>query len=296
MKIYKFEENIKAEIVAASTCTAEVSISKLELSTIMEAAVKGSKISDENKKYMARWMDADLMMVPGVLVSSNWNRNNDVFPPDELKKAYYTARYKPANLNHMGREGAGGNTICGVITDSYLCDDEMKPIWNNPEDEPYTGQLNIAVMINLWEKLWPTPCANLKASIDDGTMFLSMECFLDSFSYALRAVEGSSSEIMILPRNDITSWMTASMTQFKGPGKIAIDGKQYYIGRACEDITFAGVAFTPKPANPDSIIPDYVSKNSMMKIVKASFDDLIRASVLNKNSTKGNVQLWRLPN
>ena len=44
--------------------------------------------------------DADMYYVQSILVSSNWNRNDDVFDPQEVWKAKETPEHKPTNVNH----------------------------------------------------------------------------------------------------------------------------------------------------------------------------------------------------
>ena len=57
--------------------------------------------------------DADMYYVQSILVSSNWNRNDDVFDPEEVWKAKETPEHKPTNVNH------DENLIVGHIISNY---------------------------------------------------------------------------------------------------------------------------------------------------------------------------------
>ena len=51
-------------------------------------------------KALASIKDTDMQYVQSILVTSNWNKNDDIFEPEEIWKAKETPEHKPTNLNH----------------------------------------------------------------------------------------------------------------------------------------------------------------------------------------------------
>jgi len=294
MKIYQQEidlglkDKIEASTKACFNLLPNPTVPK---NGVLEAEIRAKTLPKEEAEYLKKTMDAGLMWVRGILVSTNWNRNDDIFTMDDTWKARYTPRYKPVNMNHLGNESVGNETI-GVITNSYTCDDDMNHIWD------YSGieSFNIAVEMILWEKQWPTHCAEIKAGIDAGTKFLSIECMFDNFGYGL--MEAGSDQVMLLPRHELTAGLTKFLRVFGGSGVININAKEYKIGRWVQEMTVTGGGFVDNPGNFDSILTqDYVSTHKIKKdtkITAAQLDDFLLASVLNL-SNKGKIDIWNLP-
>ena len=59
-----------------------------------------SKKDFKNIKSIASYNDEDLYYVQSILVSSSWNKNDDIFDPAEVWKAKATPEHKPTNLEH----------------------------------------------------------------------------------------------------------------------------------------------------------------------------------------------------
>lgn len=235
----------------------------------------------------------DCMQLWAVLVSTTWNKNDDVFVQEDTWKARYTPRFKPANMEHQGTENTD-NKIFGVITDAVCANEKMEmcseEIYNRDTEQYDVNPefKHLVANIILWEKYFPNTVAKIKEQINSGEMGVSMECIFKDFGYALTK-EGSNEDIMLMERNDITSFMTLSLRAYGGSGKINLNGENYRIGRWLKNFKFSGVGFTTNPANPESIIFDnYISHASVVQNYKiVEFD---KNSVF--NNCKGDKRLW----
>jgi hypothetical protein len=62
--------------------------------------------------------DSDLFFTKSILVSTNWNRNDDVFSPVEVWAARHTPSHKPTNIEH------DEHRLVGHITETWALDTE----------------------------------------------------------------------------------------------------------------------------------------------------------------------------
>lgn len=211
----------------------------------------------------------DTALVYAVLVSVDWNKNDDVFTDDECWAAKETSVLKPANKDHQKSENDKENKIIGVIKEAYAVDNKYNIITDGPEKTEH-----IVCGISLWERYWPSAVADIKENIDDGSQFVSMECLFKNFGYALRAADGSG-PIKLLPRNKETAKLTSYLRSFKGKGVVTIQGQEYRIGRWLRNVVFTGVGFVQKPANPNSIVfTNYVSHASEESVPSCKFETI----------------------
>jgi hypothetical protein len=294
LPVYKFEVKAGLEdlITASASACVIASITdspNIDLDKIAEAR-KLHNFSDKDTEYNKQYLPPDMMQVNAILASTTWNGNDDVFTPDETIKAERTAQLKPVNIDHKGKEIDGVNQTIGVIAQSYAVDSEYK-YFSFDQKEP-NKPFHILASAYLWEKYFPEAVGNLKKAIDKKEQFVSMECLFKDFGYALKK-EGSD-VINLLPRNEITSWMTASLRAYKGTGSIKIDGTEYRIGRWLKGFVFSGMGFVKKPANGPSIVfEDYLSHASM-KFQTVSEDLFVKKEengVL-EFSIEGTLALW----
>lgn len=236
-----------------------------------------------DKEWEMQFLNDDLMAVNAVLVSTVWNKNDDVFSQEETWEARNTPIYKSVNIGHAGREGVGNNVV-GVIVSSFTVNKDMDFCYG--EDCPDDFK-HIIVGMRIWDKYFPTHSKYIKDGIDAGKMFVSMECMFDDFGYALRA-EGSD-EIMFLQRNEITAWMTQYLRRYGGEGYVEVNGKKYSVGRWLQGINFSGVGFVEDPANPDSFVfSDYLSVANIEDFKENISKNIKKSVFLNK----GESLLW----
>ena len=197
----------------------------------------------KNKEFnyaIANLNDPDLYRGYSVLVSVGWNKNGDVFLPEEVWAAKDTPSDKQCNNAHSEKE------IIGHLTSSVAVDDEYKVVSEMPK-----GQFHIVVGFVLYlsfqdENLKKT-VADIIEAIPKGEKYVSMEALYSDFSYALRNSKGEES---IIARNEESAFLTKHLTAYGGTGKY----QDYEVGRVLRNIVFSGKGFVNRPANPKSII------------------------------------------
>ncbi len=241
MKI--FPEEIKdgiAELVQASASIAYCSPAVIndDVSDNMSTFAETIKASSANPKQI------DLYYLKSVLVSTGWNKNDDVFP----NEATYAARNTPEDkqFNFMHDE----NDIIGHITGSYVVDREGNVV-NDDDNQPKDFDIiTEAVLYNSWTDPENRMRMNqIIAEIQEGKWFVSMECLFAGFDYALLDVEGNAK---LLERNEGSAFLTKHLRAYGGTGEY----EGYKVGRSLRDISFSGKGLVSKPANPRSIILD----------------------------------------
>jgi len=266
MKIYNIEQSRGLSNVISAHTKASVISPVLKERNIAQAA-KLNRCESSVPKGM--------MSFSSILVTTNWNKNDDIFSNDETWRARSTPRFKPVNIEHQGQEGSA-NTTCGFIVSSECVDDEYKTMHSedfDSDDCPMPdGKFHILTNAYLWADYFPNTVNSIKSGIDNNSMFVSMEAFFDDFGYGLRT-EGSDN-INLLPRNEITAWLTSYLRVYGGKGEVVIDGTKYRIGRWLRSITFSGMGCTDNPANPESIIfEDYIAHANLKQYNMSKLDD-----------------------
>lgn len=199
-----------------------------------------------NIRSQAALEDLDLYYVQSILVTSNWNKNDDIFDRAEIWAARNTPEDKPTNLEHDESLIIGHITANWPITPEGLLIDENTPVENLPNKfHILTG----SVIYRAFSKPELKDRAEkLIAEIESGQKYVSMECLFKGFDYGLQ--DKSTGEYKILSRNTDTAYLTKYLRAYGGRG----EHEQYRIGRVLRNITFSGKGFVDKPANPESII------------------------------------------
>ena len=191
--------------------------------------------------------DKDIYDVYSILVTTSWNKNDDVFDKAEVWAAQNTPKYKPANLEHDERQIVGG------IVDNWSVDKNMKVIDKHIQSDSLPDYYHIlvaSVIYRQWQDpAYQTRAENLIKEIEAGNKFVSMECLFNGFDYA---VVDPGGDRHILARNDETAFLTKHLRAYGGKGGY----EDHKIGRLLRNIVFSGKGFVNKPANPDSIIFD----------------------------------------
>lgn len=187
----------------------------------------------------------DLYYIKSVLVSTGWNKNDDVFDPEQTWAAKNTPEDKQFNFMH------NENDIIGHITGSYVIDRQGNKLLAETNDVPQEFDIiTEAVLYNSWSN--PDNRERMQkiiAEIEDGKWFVSMECLFAGFDYAVVDKNGSSK---IVARNEESSFLTKHLRAYGGTGEY----EGYKIGRSLKDISFSGKGLVSKPANPRSVILD----------------------------------------
>ena len=215
--------------------------------------------------------DQDVYSVYSVLVTTSWNKNDDVFDKDEVWVARETPKYKPTNIEHDERQIVGG------IIDSWAVDDKFSLIAQKEDSNDLPDHYHIVVASVIY-KQWQDPAYQKRAqdlisSIEAGEKYVSMECLFHGFDYAVVDPHGKHH---IIPRNEESAFLTSHLRSYGGGGSY----QDHQVGRLLRNITFSGKGFVQKPANPESVIFD---KNRSFDFHKAA------ASTKNMFSDKNGV-------
>lgn len=254
---------------------------KASASISYACVVEPSHKTNHNVKHiksLASLNDSDLYYVQSILVTSNWNKNDDIFDKDEVWAAKHTPEDKPTNLNHDEKIIVGHITSNWPITDDGVLIDENTPVENLPNKfHILTGSV---VYKGFSSQDLVDRTNQLISEIESGEKYVSMECFFQGFDYGL--LNKSTGEYKILDRNSTTAFLTKYLKAYGGLG----EHDNYKIGRVLRNITFSGKGFVDKPANPDSIIftKDTMPKNSIANISE-NFANLSDLGVSNIQST-----------
>ena len=202
--------------------------------------------SDKEYKTLASYKDEDLYYVQSILVTSNWNKNDDIFQSQEIWRAKNTPEDKPTNLEH------DESTIIGHIISNWpITEDGMLIDKDTPEDN-LPNKYHILTGSVIY-RAFSDPKLKLRAEqliheIENGEKYVSMECMFSGFDYGLLNKETNAYEI--LPRNETTAHLTKHLRSYGGTG----EHDNYKIGRVLRQIVFSGKGFVAKPANPESVI------------------------------------------
>jgi hypothetical protein len=222
------------------------SSASISFASVAEPFVSLPKSDIKNIKSIASYDDADLYYVQSILVSTSWNKNDDIFDKAEVWKAKSTPEHKPTNLEH------NENEIIGHIISNWPIDDDGKIIDENITIDTLPEKYHILTGSVIY-KAFTNPelkerAEKLISEIESGTKYVSMECFFNGFDYGI--TNKTTGEYKVLARNEETSYLTKHLRAYGGLG----EHEDYKIGRVLRNITFSGKGFVDKPANPDSII------------------------------------------
>jgi hypothetical protein len=240
MHIYKAEKDAElTELLSAKSSIVYASLAeKSEQPQITKASI-------ENKSF-AGIEDSDLYYTQSILVTTSWNKNDDIFDPREVWVAKSTPTHKPTNLEH------NENLIVGHITSNWPIDENGQIINENTEYSDLPEKFHIltgsVIYTGYTEPELKERAVSLIREIEGGSKYVSMECFFKGFDYGL--INKTTGKYNILPRNEETAFLTQHLRAYGGLG----EHQNYKIGRVLRQITFSGKGFVNKPANPESII------------------------------------------
>lgn len=238
MKIYDIEkqDGLSDQIAQANS-----------IAYTLESIEPGHKICDNTNNFdpdqfsQASLEDLDVHKTYSILVTTNWNANDDVFDPNEVLAAKNTPVHKPTNLNHDEKQIVGNIAGCWAVDDNYNLLDE-----NEPHD--YFHLLVASVVYRHWkDPELKERAESLIKSIKAEEMKVSMECLFSGFDYALK---DSSGDHRMISRSSETAFLTKHLRAYGGRGEY----QGYKVGRVLRNITFSGKGHVLKPANKESIM------------------------------------------
>ena len=213
--------------------------------------------------------DPDIHHVYSILVSTTWNKNDDVFDKAEVWTAKNTPKFKPTNLEHDEKQIVGG------IIDNWVVDNNFELIAENLEPNDLPDHYHILVASVIY-KQWQDPTYRQRAldliqEIEANQKYVSMECVFNGFDYA---VIGPDNKHHVIARNNETAFLTQHLRAYGGTGSY----QEHQVGRLLRNITFSGKGFVDRPANPESVIFD---KNKVFEFNSASISS--KNTLFNKN-------------
>ena len=247
MKVYEQEildglaDQVKAQ-ASIAYCAPAVIVNSIDNDVTWDI----SRNSIDKIKASSNPDQLDLYYLKSILVSTGWNKNDDVFDPMQTWSAKNTPEDKQFNFMH------NENDIIGHITGSYVVDRNgskiiSQDIDNPPEDFDIVTE---AVLYNSWTD--PDNRERMRkiiAEIEEGKWFVSMECLFAGFDYAVIDKEGKAKTVA---RSEESAFLTKHLKAYGGTGEY----EGYRIGRSLRDISFSGKGLVSKPANPRSVILD----------------------------------------
>jgi hypothetical protein len=197
------EETIKSSASISYACLAEPCADK---------ALAGNM---KHIKSLASLNDDDLYYVQSILVTSSWNKNDDIFDKSEIWMARKTPEDKPTNLEHDESLIIGHIVSNYPVTEDGIIIDENTELANLPEKyHILTGSVIY--------KAFSSPelrdrSEKLIAEIENGTKYVSMECLFKGFDYGI--INKQNNEYKILSRNNDTAYLTKYLKAYGGKGE-----------------------------------------------------------------------------
>ena len=187
----------------------------------------------------------DLYYLNSVLVSTGWNKNDDVFDIRETWAARSTPEDKQFNFMHNEEDIIGHITgNCVVCSDGSVIAD-ITPTENIPDKFDI---ITSAVIYKSWSDMEKRERIHqIIAEIEEGKWFVSMECLFNGFDYAVIGPDGNHNTIT---RDESSAFLTKHLRAYGGEG----DYEGHQIGRLLRNISFSGKGLVNNPANPNSII------------------------------------------
>ena len=239
------EELIKSTASVAYSSVVDTYIPDQEQQSDIEKLMSNHEAVAENKDQF------DLYYLQSVLVSTGWNKNDDVFDWKETWAARNSPEDKQFNFMHDESD------IIGHITGSVVVDQNGKEFEDqNTMPDSEFDIITSAVLYNSWMKPeLKERMSTIIAEIQESKWFVSMEALFSNFDYAVVTPEG---EHKTIARNDESAFLTKHLRAYGGDGKY----EGYRVGRLLRNINFSGKGLVSNPANPRSVILDDDSSKS----------------------------------
>lgn len=236
MKIYPQEiSDGIADLVQASASVAYCAPATLCKVGDEDAVAFADKVLAES----ANPKQVDLYYIKAVLVSTGWNKNDDVFTADATWAARNTPEDKQFNLMH------NENDIIGHITGSYVINRDGDKVEADEAPKEF-DIITEAVLYNSWTEAENRQRMNqIIAEIEEGKWFVSMECLFAGFDYSLYdEAKGTAS---ILERNEGSAFLTKHLRAYGGTGEY--EGKR--LDALYETFLFRVKVWLPNPLIPE---------------------------------------------
>ena len=245
--VYKseIEDGLQEAIASNNSIAFAAPVSMSQMTESQEAVARDLALDKLLSKAESNPDQFDLYYLNSVLVSTGWNKNDDVFDREETWGARNTPEDKQFNFGHNEKD------IIGHITSSIVLDQQGNVIDDSTSPENLPEKFDIvtsAVLYNSWsDPELKERMTKVISEIEEGKWYVSMECLFSGFDYALVNPEGKHK---VLARDEASAFLTKHLRAYGGSGEY--DG--YKIGRLLNNVAFSGKGLVSNPANPRSVI------------------------------------------
>lgn len=221
-----------------------------------ETVANNDLISKYLERNKASKTDFDLHYLRNILVTTCWNKNDDIFDRSETYAARLTPEDKPVNYEHDFSD------IIGHTVSSEIIDGEGKAIAENTAIDELPEKFHIVtndVLYKVWhDTKLQERMDRIIAEIKENKWFVSMECLFKGFDYGLIDEHGVA---RILARNNETAFLTKKLRAYGGDGTY----ENCKVGRVLRNIVFSAKGLVRKPANPESVFLSASIKNNFVE-------------------------------
>ena len=271
MKIYKSElQDGLGEVLQANNTLAWCSVATNYEPVIPTKSSAIEKLIAENENQL------DLYYLQSILVSTGWNKNDDVLDPQETWNAKSTPEDKPFNFMHNEKD------IIGHITGNVVVDFDGTEIDAKDTHPDQFNILTTSVIYTEWSDIEQKErMQNIIAEIEEGKWFVSTECLFPDFDYAL--LDGTNMT-KVIKRNEASAFLTKHLRSYGGDGTY----ENYKVGRLLRNLSFSGKGLVSKPANPRSVILD--GNQSGNQLFDESQAQILTISSLKENKMSDNLE------
>jgi len=247
MKVYATEINDGiGDLITSSNKVSFANVINATEEDQINSAVLAAKASKLDSSFATNEGQFDLHYVNTILVTTGWNRNDDVFDRDETWVARNTPEDKPFNYEHDPSD------VIGHITGNAVISDGGDIIPASAGSEALPEKFHILTSGVLYKHLNSRDpnveqrMAEIIDGITRGEWFVSMEALFTDFDYAVVTPDGINKTIA---RNEESAFLTKHLRAYGGTGEY----EQYKVGRMLRNITFSGKGLVRRPANPESV-------------------------------------------
>lgn len=243
MKVYTAEINDGLrDKIASSNSLAFVNIINNTEQNRLDLASRAAEAANLDKAFATNEGQFDLHYVNTILVTTGWNKNDDVFDRNETWTARNTPEDKPFNYEHDPSD------VIGHITGNAIIDDHGDSVdfENLPEKFHILTSGVLYKHLNSRDPEVEKRMTEIIDGITRGEWFVSMEALFTDFDYAVITPDGKHKTVA---RNEDSAFLTKHLRSYGGTGEY----EQYKVGRLLKDITFSGKGLVKRPANPESV-------------------------------------------
>jgi restriction endonuclease Mrr len=220
---------------------------------------------EEVKKSIAGHVESgrnyDLYHISSILASVGINKNDDVFLPEEIWAAKDTPIHKQVNFGHNEKD------IVGAIIGSAILDKDGNKIVDPLSISNINDIISHAVIWSKWDDTdLQDRFKTIVKDIEEGTLFVSMECLFRMFDYLLIKDDVQS----VIKRTKETAFLSKYLRILGGEGEY----NGYKVYRILRNFTFSGKALVTNPANARSIISDHLADDTTEEEFKLKSEEL----------------------